>query len=102
MRSYPPRVHNDVGKNARKEIRHRNQGPHVPFYVKVGSVYTRCRPYRKTVQFCRACYDFGHRQDVCPNPNRNLCDNCGVENPQEDHECQPKCKLCGMPHVTAS
>ncbi|KAH6947409.1 hypothetical protein HPB50_018877 [Hyalomma asiaticum] len=78
------------------------EGPHVPFYVKVGSVYTHCRPYRKTVQFCRACHDFGHRSDVCPNPDRNLCDKCGVENPRENHECHPICKLCELPHLTAS
>lgn len=44
------------------------EGPHVPFYMKVASSFTRCRPYRKSVQFCKACGNIGHRQDVCPNP----------------------------------
>ncbi|KAG0411916.1 hypothetical protein HPB47_010942 [Ixodes persulcatus] len=53
------------------------QGPHVPFYVKVGSVYTRCRPHRRYVQYCRACGEVGHRQDVCPHPDTNQCPKCG-------------------------
>ncbi|KAH9367559.1 hypothetical protein HPB48_002851 [Haemaphysalis longicornis] len=76
-------------------------GPHVPFYVKFGSTYTRCRPYRRSVQFCSACGELGHRQDVCPNPEKNVCKLCGDENPQPNHSCQPKCKLCDLPHETA-
>lgn len=76
-------------------------GPHVPFYVKFGSTYTRCRPYRRSVQFCSACGDLGHRQDVCPHPEKNTCKLCGEENPQPGHSCQPKCKLCDLPHETA-
>ncbi|CAN7949590.1 unnamed protein product, partial [Ixodes pacificus] len=78
------------------------EGPHVPFYVKAGSVFTRCRPHRRSVQYCRACGNVGHRQDVCPNPDANRCNRCGAENPQDNHECQPKCKLCYQPHETAS
>ncbi|XP_040078313.3 LOW QUALITY PROTEIN: uncharacterized protein LOC120850040, partial [Ixodes scapularis] len=78
------------------------EGPHVPFYVKAGSVFTRCRPHRRSVQYCRACGNVGHRQDVCPNPDTNRCNRCGAENPQDNHECQPKCKLCYQPHETAS
>ncbi|KAH7971479.1 hypothetical protein HPB49_024502 [Dermacentor silvarum] len=40
------------------------EGPHVPFYVKVASSYTRCRPYRRSIQYCKACGEIGHRQDV--------------------------------------
>ncbi|KAG0411186.1 hypothetical protein HPB47_011690 [Ixodes persulcatus] len=78
------------------------EGPHVPFYVKAGSMFTRCRPHRRSVQYCRACGNVGHRQDVCPNPDTNRCNRCGAENPQDNHECQPKCKLCYQPHETAS
>ncbi|KAG0421225.1 hypothetical protein HPB47_002880 [Ixodes persulcatus] len=78
------------------------EGPHVPFYVKAGSVFTRCRPHRRSVQYCRACGNVGHRQDVCPNPDTNRCNRCGAENPQDNHECQPKCKLCYQSHETAS
>ncbi|KAH7934364.1 hypothetical protein HPB49_025191 [Dermacentor silvarum] len=78
------------------------EGPHVPFYVKVASSYTRCRPYRRSVQYCKACGEIGHRQDVCPNPDKPICNRCGVQNPQADHDCQLQCKLCGLPHETAS
>ncbi|KAH7979662.1 hypothetical protein HPB49_010323 [Dermacentor silvarum] len=78
------------------------EGPHVPFYVKVASSYTRCRPYRRSVQYCKACGEIGHRQDICPNPDKPLCNQCGVQNPQADHDCQLQCKLCGLPHETAS
>ncbi|KAH7947921.1 hypothetical protein HPB52_016840 [Rhipicephalus sanguineus] len=79
------------------------EGPHVPFYVKVGCTLSRCRPYRKSVQYCRSCGEIGHRQDVCPNPNDDICDNCGEQNADpNNHKCELKCKLCGMPHETAS
>ncbi|KAH7965188.1 hypothetical protein HPB49_004618 [Dermacentor silvarum] len=78
------------------------EGPHVPFYVKVASSFTRCRPYRRSVQYCKACGEIGHRQDVCPNPDKHICNRCGVQNPQADHDCQLKCKLCGLPHETAN
>ncbi|KAH7972659.1 hypothetical protein HPB52_014793 [Rhipicephalus sanguineus] len=79
------------------------EGPHVPFYVKVGCTLSRCRPYRKSVQYCRSCGEIGHRQDVCPNPNDDICNNCGEQNADpNNHKCELKCKLCGMPHETAS
>ncbi|KAH7943068.1 hypothetical protein HPB52_004885 [Rhipicephalus sanguineus] len=79
------------------------EGPHVPFYVKVGCTLSRCRPYRKSVQYCRSCGEIGHRQDVCPNPNDDICDKCGEQNADpNNHKCELKCKLCGMPHETAS
>ncbi|KAG0443024.1 hypothetical protein HPB47_015370 [Ixodes persulcatus] len=78
------------------------QGPHVPFYVKVGSAYTRCRPHRRSVQYCRACGEVGHRQDVCPHPDTNQCPRCGEKVNPEGHECQPRCKICDQPHETAS
>lgn len=77
------------------------QGPHVPFYVKVGSLLYRCRPFRRTVQVCRLCGDIGHRQDVCPNPDHPKCPDCGLSDPPKDHTCSPNCKLCNLPHTTA-
>ncbi|KAH7949085.1 hypothetical protein HPB49_005021 [Dermacentor silvarum] len=56
------------------------EGPHVPFYVKVASSYARCCPYRRSVQYCQACGEIGHRQDVCPNPDKHICKRCGVQN----------------------
>ncbi|KAH9372735.1 hypothetical protein HPB48_008967 [Haemaphysalis longicornis] len=78
------------------------KGPHVPFYVKVLGAITRCRPYRKSVQFCRACGNIGHRQDVCPSPKPELCVRCGIETAEANHDCHPVCKLCNQPHETAS
>ncbi|KAH6942031.1 hypothetical protein HPB50_027475 [Hyalomma asiaticum] len=78
------------------------QGPHVPFSIKVASSFTRCRPYRRSVQYCKVCGDIGHRQDICPNPDATICSQCGVRNPQEGHECKLECKLCGLAHETAS
>ncbi|KAG0429111.1 hypothetical protein HPB47_023953 [Ixodes persulcatus] len=62
------------------------QGPHVPYYV----------------QYCRACGEVGHRQDVCPHPATNQCPRCGEKVNPEGHDCQPRCKICDQPHETAS
>lgn len=78
------------------------QGPHVPFYVRLASAYTRCKPYRRTVQYCKTCGAFGHRKDICPNPENNSCPRCGATNITEEHTCSIKCKLCELPHETAS
>ncbi|KAH7936496.1 hypothetical protein HPB49_000191 [Dermacentor silvarum] len=78
------------------------EGPHVPFYVKVASSYTRCLPYRISVPYCKYRGEISHRQDVCPNPDKHICNWCGVQNAQADHDCQLQCKLCGLPHETAS
>lgn len=77
------------------------QGNHVPFYVKVGSVLHRCRPFRRCVQVCRVCGELGHRMDVCPQPEDSKCPDCGQSSPAKDHACQPTCKLCSQPHTTA-
>lgn len=78
------------------------QGPHVPFYVRLASAYTRCKPYLRTVQYCKTCGAFGHRKDICPNPENNSCTRCGAANITEEHTCPIKCKLCELPHETAS
>lgn len=77
------------------------QGLHVPFYVKVGSVLLRCRPFRRSVQVCRLCGELGHRMDVCPQPDNPKCPDCGLSTPSADHECNPMCQLCSQPHTTA-
>lgn len=48
------------------------------------------------------CGALGHRQDVCPTPDRKICSSCGLYNPLPDHHCVPNCKLCGLSHETAS
>lgn len=73
----------------------------VPYYVKVGSVLIRCRPFRRSVQVCRVCGELGHRSDVCPTPDHPKCLNCGLPNPPTSHSCDPKCQLCLLPHATA-
>ncbi|KAH9378507.1 hypothetical protein HPB48_001674 [Haemaphysalis longicornis] len=77
------------------------EGPHVPFYIKVLGTIARCRPYRKSVQYCKACGDIGHRQDVCPSPKPEVCSKCGKKPENEEHNCNPTCKLCNLPHETA-
>ncbi|KAH8033363.1 hypothetical protein HPB51_011431 [Rhipicephalus microplus] len=50
-----------------------------------------------------SCGDIGHKQDVCPNTHDDLCDNCGEQNTDpKNYRCEPKCKLCGIPHETVS
>lgn len=78
------------------------EGIHVPFYIKAYGLFTRCRPYRQTVQCCSVCGELGHRQDVCPNPETTMCAQCHAKNPTPDHDCSPKCQLCGLDHPTAS
>ncbi|KAH7953533.1 hypothetical protein HPB49_009632 [Dermacentor silvarum] len=51
---------------------------------------------------CYTCGRLGHRTDVYPSPEQVLCRGCGVTNPDEQHSCDPKCKLCGVAHFTAA
>ncbi|KAH7978710.1 hypothetical protein HPB49_006486 [Dermacentor silvarum] len=39
--------------------------------------------------------------DVCLFSNNKICRGCGIRNPSPDHTCNPKCSLCGGPHLTA-
>lgn len=78
------------------------EGPHVPYYIIFQSVDFRCRPYRKSVQYCRTCGTTGHRQDVCPRPVPDFCYKCGKTGQPQNHDCKPTCKLCGEGHETAS
>lgn len=73
----------------------------VPNFVRYGPVLVRCFLYRKQVDNCYACGKLGHRADVCPSPNDVVCRGCGSSNTDDHHQCTPKCKLCGGPHITA-
>ncbi|KAG0416217.1 hypothetical protein HPB47_006604 [Ixodes persulcatus] len=46
------------------------------------------------------CGRHGHRTDVCPPPDKNICKICGTEALPENHQCKPKCALCGQDHPT--
>ncbi|KAH9370395.1 hypothetical protein HPB48_018573 [Haemaphysalis longicornis] len=65
------------------------EGPHVPFYIKAYGHFTRCRPYRQTVQCCSRCGELGHRRVVCPNPDTSTCAQCHAKDPAPDHDCTP-------------
>ncbi|KAH7956462.1 hypothetical protein HPB52_009976 [Rhipicephalus sanguineus] len=74
----------------------------VPNFVRYGPVLVRCCLYRKQVDNCYACGRLGHRADVCPTPNETICRGCSAPNPDEQHQCIPKCKLCDGAHMTAA
>ncbi|KAL1430872.1 hypothetical protein MTO96_014730 [Rhipicephalus appendiculatus] len=60
-----------------------------------------CYPYKPTVQVCKICLLTGHRTDVCPTPNVNVCLKCGArEPPTQGHDCTPKCVICDGEHPT--
>lgn len=76
-------------------------GTRIPYYIKFDCEMLRCRPYRRTLQTCKCCGEIGHRQDVCPQPDKPRCPSCGISNPSQDHNCVPHCQLCNGPHPTA-
>ncbi|KAH6926788.1 hypothetical protein HPB50_022173 [Hyalomma asiaticum] len=76
-------------------------GPHVPYYITYQSGDYRCKPYRKSVQYCRKCGAIGHRQDICPRPRETFCYKCGQDVVSEAHDCLPKCKICEQAHEIA-
>ncbi|KAH6928701.1 hypothetical protein HPB50_018752 [Hyalomma asiaticum] len=67
-------------------------GPHVPYYITYQSGDYRCKPYRKSVQYCRKCGAIGHRQDICPRSRETLCYKCGQDAAHETagKECKKK------------
>lgn len=77
-------------------------GLRIPYYIKLDCEMVRCRPYRRAAQTCQCCGEIGHRQDVCPHPDKPRCPACGIANPSPDHSCAPRCKLCDGPHATAN
>ncbi|KAL1477926.1 hypothetical protein MTO96_035355 [Rhipicephalus appendiculatus] len=69
-----------------------------PILPKVVYYYGRelvCHPFRATVQVCKLCRVRGHRTDVCPHPDRQICRMCGLENPSPEHPCELNCASCG-------
>lgn len=42
----------------------------IPYYIKFDCGTIRCQPCRRALQTCTYCSDIGHRQDVCPHPNK--------------------------------
>ncbi|KAL1445018.1 hypothetical protein MTO96_045255 [Rhipicephalus appendiculatus] len=75
-------------------------GLKVPNYVMCGASMLRCTLYRRQADVRYACGRLGHRTDVCAAPANTICRGCGTVFPAEDHECSPKCALCGGPHLT--
>ncbi|KAH6936145.1 hypothetical protein HPB50_014040 [Hyalomma asiaticum] len=76
-------------------------GPHVPYNIIYQCCDCRCKPYRKSVQYCRTSGELGHRQDICPKPLIKFCYTYGKENQLEDHDCRPACNICQQPHEAA-
>lgn len=76
------------------------EGNKVPYYVYYRGAEMRCYLHKKTHEICEACGKVGHRTDVCPKPESTYCKVCGMQQPPENHTCEPKCALCGKGHPT--
>ncbi|KAK8770034.1 hypothetical protein V5799_013501 [Amblyomma americanum] len=74
-------------------------GLSVPNLVRYGTTLVRCSFYRKQIDICYKCGRLGHRMDICPNPANRSCRGCGGRNPDQGHQCSPKCNLCGGAHM---
>ncbi|XP_070397307.1 uncharacterized protein [Dermacentor albipictus] len=78
-------------------------GKTVPYYIEFSGLLLRCYLYKRTVPHCRTCNETGHREDVCPRPPATpKCRECGTSLATEQHECHPRCSLCGGNHPTAA
>lgn len=75
-------------------------GKKVPFTVSFNWLETPCFIYKKTRAACLNCGEVGHRTDVCSKPEGFACSACRATEVGEDHECVPKCALCGGAHKT--
>ncbi|KAM7306491.1 hypothetical protein ISCGN_010194 [Ixodes scapularis] len=78
-------------------------GKRVPYYIELSGFLIRCYLYKRTVPHCRTCHEIGHRADVCPRPPVTpKCRECGAPLTTEQHDCHPRCSLCGGNHPTAT
>ncbi|KAH7959770.1 hypothetical protein HPB49_013697 [Dermacentor silvarum] len=58
---------------------------------------------KRTMPHCRTCNETGHREDVCPRPPATpKCREYGTSLATEQHECHPRCFLCGGNHPMAA
>uniref|UniRef100_A0A6B0UWU7 Uncharacterized protein n=1 Tax=Ixodes ricinus TaxID=34613 RepID=A0A6B0UWU7_IXORI len=78
------------------------EGTYVPYYVLYQQAEYRCRPHRPKAQICQRCHGIGHRADICANQTASpfICEKCStyLEEQNQPHDCDPKCKNCGGPH----
>lgn len=52
-------------------------GTKVPFWIRYRAATYRCKPFRRKTEACIACWQPGHRQDVCPNSTPTArCSKC--------------------------
>ncbi|KAG0416730.1 hypothetical protein HPB47_006176 [Ixodes persulcatus] len=74
-------------------------GLRVPRLVYIDGGEFECRVYRPKKQVCTKCLGLGHREDVCPQPEKQRCPKCGTEgSAMESHECEAKCVNCCGAH----
>ncbi|KAH7958345.1 hypothetical protein HPB49_000953 [Dermacentor silvarum] len=78
-------------------------GKTVPYYIEFSGLLLWCYLYKRTVPHCRTGNETGQREDVCPRPLATpKCRECGTSLATEQHECHPRCSLCGGNHPTAA
>lgn len=62
-------------------------GLKVPYFVTLFGAEYPCSLYKKTVPVCTLCHETGHRSTACPQPNLNVCHQCGLREPKQSHAC---------------
>ncbi|KAH8009774.1 hypothetical protein HPB51_019106 [Rhipicephalus microplus] len=72
----------------------------VPNFIYFGTALVSCSLYHRQHDCCYACGKLGHREDFCLIPDEALCKSCGINNPDENHECFQTCAFCGCLHAT--
>ncbi|KAH6932536.1 hypothetical protein HPB50_007175 [Hyalomma asiaticum] len=55
--------------------------------VRLTPMAQRCVIHRKKYEVCIACGRLGHRDNVCPGPEKVKCPGCGMEQPPQGHSC---------------
>ncbi|KAH9378685.1 hypothetical protein HPB48_004200 [Haemaphysalis longicornis] len=76
-------------------------GLKVTDYIQYGPSLVKCWLYRRHTNICNTCSRLGHRFDVCPSPEDDICPGCGESNPDNKHDWPTKCTLSGGPHINA-